>query len=141
MSGFGQTDPVRKQAGVQQSSGPILATASHRTGPDANRIRHVYWGILRVYLQNSICRRYVSEWAELSLLVTSECQEHRLVIDSIPVTASELHAYRSTYQLTIWLCWEISLWSVQFSPKHSLNKSETRMTANVLKQKPKRVNG
>ena len=36
MSGFGQTDPVRKQAGVQQSSGPLLASASQpiRTGSD-----------------------------------------------------------------------------------------------------------
>ena len=34
MSGFGQTDPVRKQAGVQESSGPLLANASKliRTG-------------------------------------------------------------------------------------------------------------
>ena len=34
MSGFGQTDPVRKQAGVQQSSGPLPANASQpiRTG-------------------------------------------------------------------------------------------------------------
>ena len=30
----GHTDPVRMQAGVQESSG--------RSGPDANRIRHVY---------------------------------------------------------------------------------------------------
>ena len=28
MSGFGQTDPVRKQAGVQESAGEILAYAS-----------------------------------------------------------------------------------------------------------------
>ena len=28
VSGFGQTDPVRKQAGVQESSGPLLAHAS-----------------------------------------------------------------------------------------------------------------
>ena len=28
VSGFGQTDPVRKQAGVQESSGPLLANAS-----------------------------------------------------------------------------------------------------------------
>ena len=28
VSGFGQTDPVRKQAGVQESSGPLLAKAS-----------------------------------------------------------------------------------------------------------------
>ena len=27
-SGFGQTDPVRKQAGAQASSGPLLASAS-----------------------------------------------------------------------------------------------------------------
>ena len=34
MSGFGQTDPVQKQAGVQESSGPLLANASQpiRTG-------------------------------------------------------------------------------------------------------------
>ena len=34
MLGFGQTDPVRKQGGVQRSSGPVLATASEpsRTG-------------------------------------------------------------------------------------------------------------
>ena len=34
MSGLDQTDPVRKQAGVQESSGPLLAHASHliRTG-------------------------------------------------------------------------------------------------------------
>ena len=33
-SGFGQTDPVRKQAGVQESSDPLLANASQpiRTG-------------------------------------------------------------------------------------------------------------
>ena len=36
VSGFGQTDPVRKQAGVQESSGPLLASASQpvRTGSD-----------------------------------------------------------------------------------------------------------
>ena len=28
VSGFGQTDPVQKQAGVQESSGPLLAIAS-----------------------------------------------------------------------------------------------------------------
>ena len=34
VSGFGQTDPVRKQAGVQESFGPLLASASTliRTG-------------------------------------------------------------------------------------------------------------
>ena len=34
VSGFGQTDPVRKQAGVQETSGPLLANASTliRTG-------------------------------------------------------------------------------------------------------------
>ena len=28
VSGFGQTDPVRKQAGVQESSGPLLANVA-----------------------------------------------------------------------------------------------------------------
>ena len=36
VSGFGQTNPVRKQASVQDSSG---------SGSDANRIRHVYWAV------------------------------------------------------------------------------------------------
>ena len=35
VSGLGQTDPVRKQAGVQESSGPLLANASQ---PDWMRI-------------------------------------------------------------------------------------------------------
>ena len=44
VSGFGQTDPVRKLACVKESSGPLLANASEliRIGY-ANRIRHVYW--------------------------------------------------------------------------------------------------
>ena len=33
VSGFGQTDPVRKQAGVQKSSGPFLAKASEQIRP------------------------------------------------------------------------------------------------------------
>ena len=38
VSGFGQTDPVRKLAGVQQSSGPLLANASQpiRTGCESD---------------------------------------------------------------------------------------------------------
>ena len=38
MSGFGQTDPVRKQAGVQEPSGPVLANASQpiRTGCESD---------------------------------------------------------------------------------------------------------
>ena len=38
VSGFGQTDPVRKQAGVQESSGPLLANASEptRTGCESD---------------------------------------------------------------------------------------------------------
>ena len=38
VSGFGQTDPVRKQAGVQESSGPLLANASQpiRTGCESD---------------------------------------------------------------------------------------------------------
>ena len=38
VSGFGQTDPVRKQAGVQESSGPLLANASQpiRTGSESD---------------------------------------------------------------------------------------------------------
>ena len=38
MSGFGQTDPARKQAGVQESSGPLLANASQpiRTGCESD---------------------------------------------------------------------------------------------------------
>ena len=38
MSGFGQTDPVRKQAGVQESSGPLMASASKpiRTGCESD---------------------------------------------------------------------------------------------------------
>ena len=44
LSGFGQTDPVRKQTGVARNNhpfrfGPMLP---NRSGPDANRIRHVY---------------------------------------------------------------------------------------------------
>ena len=44
VSGFGQTDPVRKLASVKESSGPLLANASEliRIGY-ANQIRHVYW--------------------------------------------------------------------------------------------------
>ena len=33
VSGFDQTDPVRKQAGVQESSGPLLASASQPIRP------------------------------------------------------------------------------------------------------------
>ena len=38
LSGFGQTDPVRKQAGVQETSGPLLANASKpiRTGCESD---------------------------------------------------------------------------------------------------------
>ena len=38
VSGFDQTDPVRKQAGVQESSGPLLANASQpiRTGCESD---------------------------------------------------------------------------------------------------------
>ena len=38
VSCFGQTDPVRKQAGVQESSGPLLANASQssRTGCESD---------------------------------------------------------------------------------------------------------
>ena len=38
MSGFGQTDPVQKQAGVQESSGPLLANAFKpiRTGCESD---------------------------------------------------------------------------------------------------------
>ena len=39
MSGFGQTDPVRKQAGGRGSSGPLLANASDpiRMGLESDR--------------------------------------------------------------------------------------------------------
>ena len=44
VSDFSQTDPVRKQANVQESSGPLLANASQ---PIRTRMRvgmgHVYW--------------------------------------------------------------------------------------------------
>ena len=43
VSGFGQTDLVRNQAGVHGSSGPLLVSASQRSGTDVNRIRQVYW--------------------------------------------------------------------------------------------------
>ena len=43
VSGFDQMDPVRKQANVQESSGPLLAKASQPIRPDVNRIRLVYW--------------------------------------------------------------------------------------------------
>ena len=38
VSGFGQTDPLRKQAGVQESSGPLLASAAKpiRTGCESD---------------------------------------------------------------------------------------------------------
>ena len=38
-----QTDPVRKQANVQKSSARFWPMLPSRSGPDANRIRHVYW--------------------------------------------------------------------------------------------------
>ena len=34
VSGFGQTDPVRKQAGVQEPSGPLLANQCFPADPD-----------------------------------------------------------------------------------------------------------
>ena len=45
VSGFCQTDPVRKQAGAQESSSGacLWPTLPSRSGSDANRIRHVYW--------------------------------------------------------------------------------------------------
>ena len=41
VSGFGQTDPVRKQVGVRESSGPLPIGF----GSDRNQIRQVYWVI------------------------------------------------------------------------------------------------
>ena len=48
VSGFGQTDPVRKQSGVQDQNHPtrFWPMLPSRSGPDANRIRHVYWGVI-----------------------------------------------------------------------------------------------
>ena len=48
VSGFGQTDPVRKQSGVQDLNHPtrFWPMLPSRSGPDANRIRHVYWGVI-----------------------------------------------------------------------------------------------
>ena len=43
LSGFGQTDPVWKQANVQELSACFWPTLPSQSGPDANRIWHVYW--------------------------------------------------------------------------------------------------
>ena len=52
--GLGQRDPVRKQAkGIRSGSKPVCRNhparfwpvLPGRSGPDANRIRHVYWGV------------------------------------------------------------------------------------------------
>ena len=45
LSGFGQTDPVRKQAGVQESLGLLLATALIQSGSDANQIQHILFTV------------------------------------------------------------------------------------------------
>ena len=47
VSGFGQTDPVRKQAGKQESSGPLLANASQpiRIGSD------MFTGCVYIYIK------------------------------------------------------------------------------------------
>ena len=44
MSGFDQTDAVRKQDNVLESASPLLANASSQSSLDANRIWHVCWG-------------------------------------------------------------------------------------------------
>ena len=58
VSGFGQTDPVRKQANVQESSDPFLADAFQKIRPDAYRIRHVYWVFKQINKEDKIAIVY-----------------------------------------------------------------------------------
>ena len=51
LSDFGQTDPVRKQAGVQDSL--IRPASSHVNAADPDRIRHVYWAVLLTGAQST----------------------------------------------------------------------------------------
>ena len=62
VSGFGQTDPVRKQAGVQKSSGPLLANVSLliRTGCESDP----------ACLLGHFCSAYPTAWVALQWKTT-----------------------------------------------------------------------
>ena len=62
VSGFGQTDPVRKQAGVQKSSGPLLANVSNliRTGCQSDP----------ACLLGHFCSAYPTAWVALQWKTT-----------------------------------------------------------------------